>query len=517
MAADRKSISKFSPEAKVGLFVILGLVLLVYMSLRVGGIQFGGKEGYTLFVQFDSAAGLDKDASVRIAGVEVGRVTEIELKNSRAFLTLRLRPGIRVGQDFTAVLTTKGLLGERYLELIPGSPNAPSLKEGEQILRTTSYADMDKLITILSDVSTDIKEVGRTLRNVLGGPEGETTLRNIITNVEDISSRVNRLVVKNEQALGDIITNLNDFTTLLKTEAPQISEQLKLAAVNLNESLVSTSDNLNRLIDENRGNINAGVENLMTASVKLEETMETINRMVADVGPGLSTTVKSVGNIAEKIDRGEGTIGKLVNDPQTHDNINKTIAGISDYIEKAESFQTYVGYRGEYLFDATETKSYLSLKIQPKADKYYLLEVVDDPRGKRTEETRVVTTGGVPTTTTEVKTRNDLKISLQLAKRYKNVTLRGGLIESTGGVAVDYHLFRDRFRFTLEAFDFDQAGNPHVKATSIIYFNRFFYLTGGYDDIFSKQGLESGFIGLGLEFRDDDLKYLYGSAPPISF
>src|SRR3989337_3862710 len=161
------ALPKLSSEAKVGLFVLLGIALLVYMSLRLGGIKLGGEKGYAIFVEFDSAAGLDPNASVRVAGVEVGRIKTISLKDSKAHPQLLIQPEVKIGKDFTAVLTTKGLLGEKYLELIPGSPNAPPLKEGEQIKRTLAYADMDKLITIMSDVSADIKKVTETLSNVI--------------------------------------------------------------------------------------------------------------------------------------------------------------------------------------------------------------------------------------------------------------------------------------------------------------------------------------------------------------
>lgn len=517
MTEKSSSIFKLSPEAKVGLFVLIGIVLLVYMSLRVGGIQFGRAEGYTLYVNFNSAAGLDRDASVRVAGVEVGRVTDIQLKDNKAELTLRLQPGVAIGTDFTAVLTTKGLLGERYVELIPGSPNAPLLAEGDEITRTTSYADMDKLITILSDVSRDIKEVTVTLRNVLGGPEGEASLRNILRNVEDVSYRVNRLVAKNDETLNDILNNLESFTTMLRDEGPTISRELRMAAQNLNESLVRTSENLNSLIDENRADLRTGVENLRLASIKLEDSMTTLNSVVRDVAPEMRDTFDSVGSIARKIDQGEGTIGKLVNDEETHKNLNKTITGINRFLEKTESFHTFIGYRGEWLFDASETKSYVSLRIQPKTDKYYLFEIIDDPRGDRTVETRDVTTGGVTTTTTEVRTDDELQFSAQFAKRFHNVTLRGGLIENTGGVGMDTYLFDDHLKLTLEVFDFDKDDNPHVKAAGTLYFSRFFYLTAGYDDVASLLGTESGFVGLGFEIMDEDLKYLFGAAPPISF
>lgn len=504
-----------SPEAKVGLFVLIGIVLLVYMSLKLGGIKFGKAEGYSLFVDFNSAAGLDKGASVRVAGVEVGRVKDITLKDSKARLALQINPDVKIGKDFTAVLTTKGLLGEKYLELVPGSPTAPPLKEGEEITRTTSYADMDKLITILSDVSGDVKEVTESLSKVLGGPEGEQTMRNIVKNIEEITFRVNSMVDKNDEQLASVLRNLDEFTALLKNEGPGITSEIRTAARNLNDALVKTSDNLNGLIDENRGNLKEGVENLKMASLKLEEAMDTLNKVTKEVGPGITETMNSVGSIAKKIDKGEGTVGRLINEDTLHANINKTVTGINKYIERTENFRTYLGYRGEYLFDAGETKSYFSLKIQPKADKYYLLEIVDDPRGKQITETKDVTVGGVTSTTKEVRTKDELKFSAQIAKRFKDVTIRGGVIESTGGAGLDYYLFDDSLKLTLEAFDFNKDTNSHLKAAGTYYFSKYFFLTAGYDDFLSKEN-RSVFMGIGLQFDDEDIKYLLSSAPSLT-
>ncbi len=515
--AEKTALLKLSPEAKVGLFVLVGIILLAYMSLRLGGMKFGRSEGYDLSVNFDTAAGLDNNASVRVAGVEVGRVKDIALKQNKAHVVLEIKKGFKIGKDFTALLTTKGLLGEKYIELVPGSPTAPPLKPGDEITHTRSYADMDKLISTLSDVSTDIKKVSQSLGNVLGGPEGETTLRNIVKNIEELSFRVNRMVAKNDEQIGRIVKNLDEFTTLMNTEGPTITSNLKVAVANLNNALVATSKNLNDMIDENRGNLKEGVENLKLASKSLQQAMDTVNRVTNEIGPSIKETVTSVGSITRKIDSGQGTLGKMVNDDSLHKNLNKTISGINRIIEKTESFHTFIGYRGEYLFDARDTKSYLTLRIQPKSDKFYLLEIIDDPRGKRTKETHDVTTGGVTTTTVDIKTTDSLKFSAEIAKRINNITLRGGIIESTGGVGIDYNTFADRLKLSLEAFDFSQQGNPHLKVGTTLYINKFFYLTAGYDDFMSRVGLESAYIGIGLQFDDEDLKYVFSSAPPIKF
>src|SRR3990172_4690712 len=207
------ALPKMSSEAKVGLFVLLGIVLLVYMSLRLGGIKLGGEKGYSVFVDFDTAAGLDPNAPVSVAGVEVGRVKSIELKDSKAHLELQIDPDIKIGKDFTAVLTTKGLLGEKYLELVPGQPGAPPLKDGDYLTRTRSYADIDRLIRTLTEVSDDVKEITESLSNVLGGDEGEQTVSNIVRNIEDLTFRLNRIVAKNDDQVESIMRNLESFTT----------------------------------------------------------------------------------------------------------------------------------------------------------------------------------------------------------------------------------------------------------------------------------------------------------------
>lgn len=475
---------KLSPEARVGIFVLIGIILLVYMSLRVGGMQFGREEGYEIFIRFDSAAGLDKDASVRVAGVEIGRIRDIALQNNKAKVTLRIKPDVKIGKDFTAVLKTKGLLGERYIELVPGSPNAPSLEHGGELTRITTYTDIDKLIGVLGDAAADIKKATESIGNVLGGREGQASLKNIITNIEEIAERLNKVVTTNDEKFGRIVSNLEVFSDDLKGRGPDILKGLKEVA-----------DNLNQVIAENKDTLKDGFSNLKSATQKLGETMNTINRIAKNAEPKIDDSVNSINNIVKKIDKGEGTVGKLINDASVHDNLNKTLTGVNSYLGRIGSFKTFLGYRSEYLFDISDTKNYISLKLQPKADKYYLIEAVEDPRGK-----------------SRVELKDSLNLSVQIAKRFKDLTLRGGLIESTGGFAMDYYMFKDRLRFTFEAFDFDKNRNPHLKTSLTLNLNKYIFVTGGYDDFVSRVKLSTPFFGIGLYFEDEDIKYLLSGA-----
>ena len=104
----------------VGLFVLLGVLALGYLSVKLGRVSFLGGGGYVVFAEFPSVGGLKPGSTVEIAGVEVGRVESIGLKNYEALVTLRIDSGVKLQEDSIASIKTKGLIGERYLRISPG-------------------------------------------------------------------------------------------------------------------------------------------------------------------------------------------------------------------------------------------------------------------------------------------------------------------------------------------------------------------------------------------------------------
>jgi phospholipid/cholesterol/gamma-HCH transport system substrate-binding protein len=485
---------QMNAEAKVGLFVFIAIGCLVVMAMWLGGLRLGGEDGFEVLVSFPSAAGIDEDAYVAIAGVQVGRVKHITLVDNKARLTLVIRRGVRVGEDFTAVMKTSGLLGEKYVELVPGAPDAKALGDGEELTRVGTYTDIDRLIGVLEEVAVDIKGVTGALKSVLS-EEGGERLGNILVNIEELTDGINKLVKTNDKKLSSVMTSMDEFFEGLSKESPSILKGLRDA-----------SDSLNEIIAENRGGLKEGVESLKVASKKLETAMENIGE-----------TLSSIQNVAGKIDRGEGTIGKLVNEPETADNINKTLIGVNKFMERADALRLFVSYRGEYLFDARDTKSYLTFKAQPRKDKFYLFEIVDDPRGYRTTDEIETTVGGVTTTERVVTTSDEFLFSAQIAKKVLGVYIRGGFIESTGGFGADYFLNNDKLKLSFDVYDFDMERNPHMRGGLSYHFGKYFLFTAGYDDFISRIGLESFYMGLGIHFEDKDLKYLLGSAPSMSF
>jgi phospholipid/cholesterol/gamma-HCH transport system substrate-binding protein len=486
-----------SSEAKVGLFVLVGLIILGYMSFQVGKQTLGLKRGYTLDVAFENAAGLDKDASVQIAGVEVGRVESISLKEGKALVRLRITPGVKLEHDAIAAVKTHGILGEKYVEIYPGTRGAAFLGPGEQISRTERQTDIDRMLNQLSLIADDVRGVTSSLNRVLAGKDGEEAISKILTNTRDLTRNLNNVVVSNQEALRAAIENtrqltgnLNRVVTQNDEKVGQVMDSLKAASKEMEKSFAS--------LTEISDGINRG-EGTLGKLVKDSATADKLNK-----------TLASLQEVTQKINEGKGSIGKLVNDDETVRNLNEGLTGINRYVNKAEQFRTFLSYRGEYLFDKSDAKSFLELRIQPREDKFYILGVVSDPRGRRT--TKDITTGGV-TTRTEEWDRDGLLFNAEIAKRYRDVVLRGGLLESTGGFGIDYLTLNDKLKLSFEAFDFGTDRRAHLKAGAEYQLFKHIYLSAGWDDFISDQDNRSIYGGFSIRFEDDDLKYLLTTTP----
>lgn len=130
----------------VGLFVMLCLGTIAYLSLQVGGLEFGGGERIVLHATFDDVGGLSVRAPVRIAGVKIGQVSAIELDDDlRAEVVLEIESGLGLSIDSAAAIRTSGLLGDQFISVELGAEDAV-LEDGEEFSFTESAFSIDKLI-----------------------------------------------------------------------------------------------------------------------------------------------------------------------------------------------------------------------------------------------------------------------------------------------------------------------------------------------------------------------------------
>ena len=194
-------------EFKVGTFILIGIGLLFFIVFSIGDIYFA-KPGYTIKVLFNFVGGIGPSAPVRFAGVGAGHVTGIQLiydeknKSSKAEVTAWIEEHIKIENDASFVINTMGLLGERYLEIYPGTPGKPLVRSGD-VLIGKDPVPMEKLTDNLSKLTDSISGiVGRI-------EKGEGTIGKLLTdtslydNLQEFTTKLN----KGEGTLGQLLTN----------------------------------------------------------------------------------------------------------------------------------------------------------------------------------------------------------------------------------------------------------------------------------------------------------------------
>ncbi|MGD0673283.1 MAG: outer membrane lipid asymmetry maintenance protein MlaD [Candidatus Binatus sp.] len=144
----------------VGIFAILGIIALAILSLSLGKLTLLPKPGYTLYASFDNISGLKTGDQVQLSGVQIGKITQIELKDMRARIAMRVDDGVPIDKDAIASIKTSGIIGDKFVSIALG-PSDLILKDGDTIRQTESAFVLEDAIGQLinnSGSSGDSKE-----------------------------------------------------------------------------------------------------------------------------------------------------------------------------------------------------------------------------------------------------------------------------------------------------------------------------------------------------------------------
>jgi phospholipid/cholesterol/gamma-HCH transport system substrate-binding protein len=480
-------MKSFKTETYVGLFVLAGFLIFIWGTMQITNI--GDDGGYELYAVFNNAAGLDINAPVRMVGVNVGRVKGIDITDRKARVILYIDEERMIDRD--AVVSI-----DKYVGISPGA-SGEYYEKGEVITHTRQGSDLDSLMDSLQTAGTDLSAILSSLRKVIGTEEGEQSMSDILMNTRNLTANLDRLTSKldvmtteNREDIRAVIANIRQVTENLRDDLPRLTGKVEGAA-----------DQVTGVLSENRESVKETVERIRRDAELLEETLE------------------SVRTIAKRIEDGEGTVGKLINEDETYTSLNETLGSINKAMKKAEQLQVVVDIHGNYLSEVEGTKGYVVLDIKPTPDKFYRLEIVDDPEGIRhwTDTTQVITTTPPGTTQTivteEIEYEDKLKFSLELGRRFYDTVFRLGYIESSFGFGVDHFWSDDDLRLSLDVWDMDREVNPQVRLASSFRFMEFFHFDFGAEDLANDDRDPSIFVGLGLSFVDDDLKYLLAKSP----
>lgn len=500
-------MKKLVTPFRVGLLVIAAAAaLFAFLSwVKKGGIA--KKQALSVHAYFKDASGLGKKSRVQIAGIPVGEIDAITLEGNRARVDMKIRRDVGLHVDAAIRKRSESLLGDYMLDLFPGSEVEPLMPDGGEITHVYDQQGMDAMMESAQKIASDVQAITSTLRRVLASEHGEQSLQTVMDNLVSVSNQLDDTLRRSSDQLDGILRNVGRVSNELAGMTSGESQSVREIIANVDSATRDIKDVMGQvksLVGENQGEMKQGVSSIKDSMAKLDRTLANLEE------------------VTSKIREGKGTVGELISDERLGEKLADTVSDLSDFSNRLTGLKLEASIRSEYLINQAAARDVVGFRIFPKPDKYYLLELVDDPRGE-VSETIVQNNPpavGQPATQIQRTTRETLTFTAEFAKRYYFLTLRLGLFQSTGGVGADLDFFNDHLELKFDAYNFSvtQLVLPRLRATVRVKAFDHLYATAGMDDILNNpvrdsftNRLISGrdfFAGAGVYFTDDDLKSL---------
>lgn len=267
-------------QARLGLFVLVALLLLGFATGRVGDIVWIKQESNVVETEFDDLMGLDVQSPVRMAGVKIGIVQEIFLRNNRAVVRIALNPGIRLPVSTYAIIVGRGLVGEKNLALVAKPGDTEWLPE-EAVIPSKPSGDINTFLAEASSITDDLNKFTAMLSDIFSSEENGASLKSLLTKTNGTIDRLNTILDENRKNLHETIENLNESSKALNRELPITLKSLSKASKDIPatvEAGKSFFENSNAAVVENRENLYRLLFELRKAAENLESLSDDLKR-----------------------------------------------------------------------------------------------------------------------------------------------------------------------------------------------------------------------------------------------
>ncbi|MFI5299832.1 MAG: MlaD family protein [Polyangiales bacterium] len=491
-----------SGARNIGVFLKVAAFLAACIGLIVGAYRIVGKTSsgggtYTVYAHLPDASGLVARSHIKIAGISVGSIDSIILDGGKAKVTLKIDKNVELRIDATIAKKSSSLLGEYQMVLTPGTEGMPRLPDGGEITNAIDSPSTDKILTDVATIAEKVKEVSIQAASAFGTEESGKQMKEILKNLAEVSKEINETVKENRKSVAESIKSIERITT---QGAPKVDQILK---------------NVEDVTGDMKTLLEAGRDSKAAPGSAMADARDTLHHL-DDASIRLDSTLEHADSVMGRIDRGQGTLGRLTTDSTLIDEVEGVATDIHDLTSGIARMQTIVSLRADYFIRSNGIKTFTELRLQPREDKYYMIELIADQRGHTsvTQDDVTSTNPNQPpyyrTTTSE--TTNAFLFSFMFARRFGPATFLFGIRESSGGVGVNLHAFDDRLELRSDLFGFGQNIEPHWRETLTFEFIKRLFVTFGVDDLLNADRREV-FVGGMLRFNDEDLKSILPFAP----
>lgn len=312
---------KFSTEKKVGFFFIASLIILGAL-LEVGEKWNPFEKSIRYKTYLSNVTGLKLGDPVRLVGVDVGRIKEVNVKDENVEIVFDVKPGTQIKTDSVASLRLTNLLGGQFLSISLGSPKSQLLEPGGTLFGKDS-ANIDVIVDNVGELTKDAK----------------TLINDLNKNQDEVLKKISAMLDENRANIQQSVANFRSITDKFDHGEGSLALLLndKALYANANDAIVSLKS-VTTKIDKGDGTIGKLVND-----PSLYNDAKDAVASLKDGAREMSTGFKDIKEIAGKINRGEGTAGKLVNDEALYTELRDASKNIKDITQKINSGQGTLG------------------------------------------------------------------------------------------------------------------------------------------------------------------------------
>jgi phospholipid/cholesterol/gamma-HCH transport system substrate-binding protein len=306
-------------ETRLGLFVALAVLAAAIILERVGTFE-SFRQGKHINALFNSVQDLKVGDHVKMAGVEIGRVETIQLTTNRVLVRMKVRPDAEVKTDSTATVKFTGLLGQNFVSIDFGTPQAEPLKDN-QYVTTAEQADLSAMMQKIDNVASGVENLTKSFTGV---------------NIDTLIGPLRDLIQTNKESITATISNARTITADLSSQISQGKGTLgKLVK---DETLYNTALATISNLQDTASEIKATVADAHKIVDQVNAGQGTVGKLVKDETLYRETTesMKNLKEILQKVNQGKGTVGKLVNDQEFYRNAKLTLQKLDQMTEGLE-------------------------------------------------------------------------------------------------------------------------------------------------------------------------------------
>ena len=412
-------------ETKVGIFVIIGFFMVAVTAAVFGNLELNSKEGNTVYFRLNDATGIRSGTPIMYKGLKVGEVKDVMMKDNQILTRVNIYREFEIPDNVRFNVKQSGFVGQKFVEL-EADPNMKSqapLQNNYEYDGRQSTANLDAVMAKLNDVAAEMTVLLKTFNEVITTDKSKDALQDSISNLKDITDSIKNIVSSNEQNIQDVIINAKNMTDMIEQLITKNEKNLNTSINNIAEisqTLKKFTESVDELLANNHDNIDSSLKNLKEITDKVNSTMDDIEKITND------------------INEGNGTLGMLINDNKTKNDIKKVVSGVSSFFgdeteDDKDRMSLYTTIGVDYLFDAKSVntaRGYAQASFYTDPKNFYLIGVSNIP---------VINPNSPEYDIYGNKIKNsELAFSLQYSHIFYNIFgLRFGIFDNTLGLAAD--------------------------------------------------------------------------------